>query len=527
MDFDNLPYPPPDESMEDILPFSLEELVVCVKVIRLVAESEELMQREEIRGLREALDPLIKMRMGYYSNLESKSISVPLTRDEKREADVELMNKTKLRGSRVHYLQQLDENSRKLRVLDGTYLASDEELLENMECQHVLLEKLNFTKKCYVCKVKYRNVHFFCDKLCPDCGQFNYEKRGIKADMTGKVCLVTGARMKIGFQVALKLLRCGAIVICTTRFPFDAAVRYSKERDYQMWKDKLHIFALDFRFIEGLEMLCEFIKSKFDSLDVIINNACQTIKRSPFFYQHLLESELKHSNRSSIELDIQSTLTLNFDFIENTKKSNKLSFLELEQIQLENEPSKEAIYYPKGELDSHGQQIDLRDKNSWMLNLDEVSSVEFAEVFLINSIAPAMLNSKLKSLMVRHPEEMKFIVNVSAMEGKFYRYKTTNHPHTNMAKAALNMMTRTSAPDYLSMNIYMTSVDTGWINDERPLKYAKKAMGTQDFHPPLDEIDAASRILDPILTPFHNQETNQPTNPFSGVFLKNYFPTHW
>ena len=122
--------------------------------------------------------------------------------------------------------------------------------------------------------------------------------------------------------------------------------------------------------------------------------------------------------------------------------------------------------FPEGQTDVNEQQVDLRTVNSWLLRMHEVSTPELAEVFAINALAPFILNSKLKSLMAATaPGEYKFIVNVSAMEGKFYRHKSPNHPHTNMAKAALNMMTRTSAADYAESKIYMTAVDTGWIND--------------------------------------------------------------
>ena len=101
-------------------------------------------------------------------------------------------------------------------------------------------------------------------------------------------------------------------------------------------------------------------------------------------------------------------------------------------------------HLPEGKLDVNGQQIDLRSSNSWLLKLQEVSLPELVEVMAINAIAPFVLNARLQPLLARtaatHDVDT-FIVNVSAMEGKFYRNKTPNHPHTNMAKAALNMMT--------------------------------------------------------------------------------------
>ena len=129
----------------------------------------------------------------------------------------------------------------------------------------------------------------------------------------------------------------------------------------------------------------------------------------------------------------------------------------------------EAALFPKGQLDVNAQQIDLRSTNTWLLKLGQVSTPEVAEVFAINTLAPFIMNNRLVQMMDQNPGENKYIINVSAMEGKFYRYKTPRHPHTNMAKAALNMMTRTCAEELSKRGIYMNSVDTGWINDENPI----------------------------------------------------------
>jgi NAD(P)-dependent dehydrogenase (short-subunit alcohol dehydrogenase family) len=144
--------------------------------------------------------------------------------------------------------------------------------------------------------------------------------------------------------------------------------------------------------------------------------------------------------------------------------------------------------------------------------------------------------------------DCRFIVNVSSMEGKFYRRKLATHPHTNMAKAALNMLTRTSASEYQKYSIYMTAVDTGWINDENPIERAARTAETHNFATPLDEIDAAARILDPIFAPLLKaQSERRPGAPGDeeseqvhvsasndglcappfGCFLKDYFPTEW
>src|SRR4029077_6327969 len=219
-----------------------------------------------------------------------------------------------------------------------------------------------------------------------------------------------------------------------------------------------------------------------------INNACQTVRRPPEFYAHMMEGE-----RTALREATPGALAV-------AKKGSQHS-AELSQGPLVAEDLLgQKHLFPEGRLDQDLQQVDLRGRNSWRLLMAEVSSVEMLEVQLINAVAPFIINARLKALMMRTPERDKHIVNVSAVEGQFYRnWKTTRHPHTNMAKAALNMMTRTSATDYHGDGIHMNSVDTGWVTDEDPLPIAARKVVEQKSNPPLDIVDGAARILDPII----------------------------
>ncbi len=403
---------------------------------------------------------------------------------------------------------------------------------------------LESPRNCYVCKEVFHNLHHFYDTMCKGCGDFNYAKRFQTADLTDQVALVTGSRLKIGYHITLMMLRAGATVIATTRFPVDSALRFAKEDDFEKWGHRLKIHGLDLRHIPSVEIFCNFIEQRYDRLDVLINNAAQTVRRPAGFYQHLMPNEgctitelppFAQELLQDHDSCLQELRSLSAGYAEGENKNLPVTWhgkqlgigltssAKLSQIpySIDNSLTAEEVF-PHGELDADLQQVDLRKTNSWRLKLGEIHTNEMLEVQLVNSVAPFVLCNRLADLMKKEDTGMKHVINVSAMEGKFHRWhKEDRHPHTNMAKAALNMMTHTAASDFAKFGIYMNAVDTGWVTDEDPAELAKRKEDLHDFQPPLDIVDGAARVMDPL---FDGINTGK---HWSGKFLKDYRPIDW
>jgi NAD(P)-dependent dehydrogenase (short-subunit alcohol dehydrogenase family) len=379
-------------------------------------------------------------------------------------------------------------------------------------------------RKCYVCKAEFRRLHFFYDQLCPACAELNYEKRTQTADLSGRTAIVTGGRVKIGYQAAILLLRAGARVLVTTRFPHDAARRFAREQDFGAWSDRVEVHGLDLRLTPAVERFARHVGEREARLDFILHNACQTVRRPPAFYAHLVDHE--QAPIEALPGEVRPLVRAYHD--ERRARRGAAAHDDpalLSQALLTPEDralAGQVALFPAGELDQDLQQVDLRPANSWRMTLAEVPTVELLEVHLVNAIAPFVLSARLKPVMLRSPDPGKQIVNVSAMEGQFYRdHKTDKHPHTNMAKAALNMLTRTSASDYARDGIFMNSVDTGWVTDEDPAALAARKREEHGFHPPLDVVDGAARICDPIVSGLRTGRH------VYGQFFKDYLPVDW
>ncbi|WP_437097939.1 SDR family NAD(P)-dependent oxidoreductase [Streptomyces flavidovirens] len=376
-------------------------------------------------------------------------------------------------------------------------------------------------RSCYICKTRYVEVDAFYHQLCQKCAAENRARRDARTDLTGRRALLTGGRAKIGMYIALRLLRDGAHTTITTRFPNDAIRRFKAMPDSDEWIHRLKIVGIDLRDPAQVVALADSVAAD-GPLDILINNAAQTVRRSPRAYSELIAAESAPLPAGELPpAEVIGAFGSGAQLALPTARPEGLTAQQVTDLALVTGSTSLARIEAGTAIDAGGLVPDLDDTNSWIQTVSEVDPVELLEVQLCNSTAPFILISRLRPAMAAAAAKRKYVVNVSAMEGVFSRgYKGAGHPHTNMAKAALNMLTRTSAQEMLeSDGILMTAVDTGWITDERPHP-DKMRLAEEGFHAPLDLIDGAARVYDPIVRGEDGED-------LFGVFLKDYAPANW
>ena len=503
---------------------------------------------EDVQGCIDLLNGLVQdtAQMAYLSEeqrIALLTVTGQVSRPTREEVQVRKRQRRQLKQERINTHERRARAATGIRSARQASVFTAPKMIEGAGLKDDPVRELINPRSCYVCKQEFSRLHFFYDSMCPSCAELNYSKRFQTASLHGQVALITGSRLKIGYQATLMMLRAGARVIATTRFPVDSALRYSREPDFQEWANRLDIYGLDLRHTPSVEIFCKFVEQKYDRLDLLINNAAQTVRRPPGFYAHLMANEalafsdlaegvqglLRHFEackkgllpNAKVPGNSESAVALSWNGkmpgigLSASAKLSQLPYVYDHALAVEK-------VFPTGKLDADLQQVDLRGTNSWRLRLGEIPTSEMLELQLVNAIAPFVLCNKLCGMMKRDNTGQKHIVNVSAMEGKFHRYtKTDRHPHTNMAKAALNMLTHTSASDLAQYGIFMNAVDTGWVTDEDPFLLSMRKQEEHDFQPPLDIVDGAARVCDPF---FHGILTG---SHWCGKFLKDYFPVDW
>ncbi|MER6445963.1 SDR family NAD(P)-dependent oxidoreductase [Streptomyces venezuelae] len=385
---------------------------------------------------------------------------------------------------------------------------------------------LNRPQRCYVCKTHYRQVHDFYHLLCPACADENLRHRTARADLTGRRALLTGGRVKIGHQVALMLLRDGAELTVTSRFPQDTVRRFAAAPDAADWWHRLRIAALDLRDPRQVLAFTDHVLAQGLPLDVLINNAAQTLRRSPQAYAALAAAEPAPAPVSlpappiwtAPGFAVPGPLTTPLPWTAELAPRVRAPYALAGTTHTADTAVATAL--PPEAVDEAGLLPETAAANSWTLRLGQIDPAELLEVQLVNAVAPFLLADRLLPLLDASPHPHRYLVNVSAVEGQFtVRDKAANHPHTNMAKAALNMLTRTSAAELATRGIHTCSVDTGWVTDEKPLP-ARERRAATGWRPPLDVVDGAARVYHPIVQ-------GQAGTPVHGVLLKDYRQVPW
>jgi len=397
--------------------------------------------------------------------------------------------------------------------------------------------------------------------MCERCLRRNAERIADREDLSGRTAVVTGGRCKIGYEACLMLLRCGAFVVTSTRFPRCAAKRFLKEPDAAEWIERLHIYGVDFTDFPSLQAFASQLATHYP-VDVLVSNAAQTIRRPPAYYKEFFEDEkdaflnglrsgtLAHNPVRELGVDPRASADPSAH-----DHPNPLALINMEPASLvdprtgvpalrsaalpmvpriEGDEEDLSLLFPEDRRDLHGEPLDLRPATTWSTSLATkssssgvISSRELLEVLAVNAAAPFILLQQLVPVLTRAGGLAgRFVVNVTSAEGLFSSdgaaSKGSEHPHSNMAKAALNMLTKTADAELSAQGVYCTAVDPGWVSMMRPGEPSSSARPL----PPLSEADGAARVLAPILDGVRALRAGSGEPPH-GVLLRNFEVAPW
>lgn len=355
--------------------------------------------------------------------------------------------------------------------------------------------------RCYMCDAPFRGDPSDPSRRCASCALLESAKRARRPDLSERVAIVTGGRVRIGYAVCLSLLRAGATVHATSRFGASALDRFAREHDYPEFASRLAIHSLDLCDLPATERFAERFVARFGAPDILVNNAARTIDHPPAW--------------------LDTMRAIDQQRLEALPEGARESILSFDAAPTSRQLGEGALSLA---LDPEGQPHDARARNAWRAKIGEVPLRELLAVHAVNALAPFILIDRFRDAMTRGQSRAtpRFVVNVTSPEGRFYRrYKGPWHPHTNMAKAALDMLTRTCAEELANHSVYVTSVDPGWVSDQHTTALRESLVHGGDFEAPVSALDAAARVLDPIYSALEGAP------PAWGVVFRNYAPCPW
>jgi len=399
---------------------------------------------------------------------------------------------------------------------------------------------------CYICRLAIIQPHPSYPSMCMPCGSFNTSSSRLSIPPNlffppTFTALVTGARINLGYHTVLRLLRCGARVIATTRYPRDAVARYLEETDSAEWRDRLRVVGADFRCAADAFALVSETKRCLEDwssdgevkLHLLINNAAQTLTDS-------VKKEELAVRREELSYKENKYGAMLIEGVYNARVRGKVVPMQLEdtkigallhepleglQENIEPQQPVEAYHTP------NGSELEPYAKSSWVQSLFEIPYEDVISAHAVNTFVPLILCRELLPLMgsstpsaptsipgapeTERTRPQAYIINVSSREGIFEdrtdsTAKQGTHVHTNMSKAALNMITETEAATaWKTRQVAMNTVDPGYMSAAP--EYEDVFGGVR----PIGWEDGAGRVLWPVAVGEKGQAV-------WGRFLKHY-----